>query len=572
MRHFAVMLTVALIPVAAIAQQRDTLFNRQGLPREVAREATALFNASNTLRTTGPLDVAAGHEVRGDIAVLNGPLTVSGHVTGRVLAINSDVILTANARIDGDLLVVGGDLEGRNQAHVGGDIRIYREPLHFTRQGDEIVAGDTTASDESWWQRLERRRSRNWADFSIASAGAYNRVEGLPIRLGPQLQRVTPWGRVRLDGYGVIRTSGSFDAKENDVGHNVRAEIQLGRREGLGFGGRLFNVVDPVEDWQLSDLEIGLSSFLFHRDYRDYFQRHGAGAFVSGFVRHGLSLTASFGEERWTSRQVHDPFTLFRDDAEWRVNPAVDEGLLHLANLTLKLDTRNDPEHPASGWLMTADWEHGVGVLTPPTVPATSASAAQRHTDYARAFMDLRRYNRLSPDAELNFRLVLGGWLSGDPLPLERRLSVDGPGAMPGYGFRSSSRGEDVATCNASSPLPGMPAMCERITLAQAEYRGNLHVSFGDDDSGAQFREPGAISLRSDGVWVVFVDAGRGWLTNAPTGWPSEYPKNALPPLGTFRSDAGVGLDFGVFGVYLARALSTPGESARFFVRLRHRL
>jgi hypothetical protein len=39
------------------------------------------------------------------VAVLNGPLTIAGHVRGRVLAINSDVILLRGARIDGELLV-----------------------------------------------------------------------------------------------------------------------------------------------------------------------------------------------------------------------------------------------------------------------------------------------------------------------------------------------------------------------------------------------------------------------------------------------------------------------------------
>ena len=43
----------------------------------------------------------------------------------------------------------------------------------------------------------------------------------------------------------------------------------------MSLGGRLFDVVEGVEQWQLNDVEVGLSSFLFHRDYRDYFSRHG---------------------------------------------------------------------------------------------------------------------------------------------------------------------------------------------------------------------------------------------------------------------------------------------------------
>ncbi len=575
MRRNFLTLALVLLP-SLLTAQRDTVLSSQGLPRDVAREATSLFNSAATQRTTGPLVIADGRVVNGDVAVLNGPLTLSGRITGRVLAINSDVILKPSAHIDGDLLVVGGDVEGRNSAYVGGEIRIYRQPLHYTLQGDQIVAQRDTAADETtWWQRWDRRRTRNWSKFQIASAGAYNRVEGLPINLGPQVQHITPWGRLQTDAYAVVRTGSSFGSNSNDVGHNVRGEVQLGKRNGLAAGGRLFNVADGVETWQLSDLEVGLASFLFRRDYRDYYDRHGANAYVTGFVRHGVSLTGTYGMERWSSRRTHDPFTLFNDNDPWRANPFVDEGLMHVGNLTLTVDTRNNPESPLSGWYVVSDWERGVGTLTPPlsNCPGCVQAPPQpAHNDYARAFLDVRRYNRISPDAALNFRVLLGGWLGGTPLPLERRLSVDGPGAMPGFGFREGIPGADAGTC-AEAPGIGAVAIeaanCERIALAQVEYRGDLHFGIGDDESG-DFNRSGGMSFRSDGMWVVFMDAGRGWLVNAPAG-PMTYASDKLPPLSSFRTDLGAGLDFGLFGVYAAKAISKAGEPVHFFVRLRHR-
>jgi len=44
-----------------------------------------------------------------------------------------------------------------------------------------------------------------------------------------------------------------------------------------------------------------------------------------------------------------------------------------------------------------------------------------------------------------------------------------------------------------------------------------------------------------------------------------------VPPLSTFRTDVGLGLDFGGIGVYCAKSVSSPTEPANFFVRLRHR-
>ena len=189
-------IAMAMLPACALiaaAQERtasDSSFRRRGLPLDVAREAAMLFNTSTGLRVSGPLEIEPGREVHGDVAVLHGPLTIAGHVTGRVIAINSDVVLRASARVDGDMMVVGGEVDGRDVADVAGEIRIYRQSMSFREENETIVAERDTLSDEGqpWWHRWERHRpERSWSKLSIASAGAYNRVEGLPINLGPQI-------------------------------------------------------------------------------------------------------------------------------------------------------------------------------------------------------------------------------------------------------------------------------------------------------------------------------------------------------------------------------------------------
>jgi len=520
--------------------------------------------------------------------VLNGPLTIGGHVTGRVIAINSDVILRSSAKIDGDLIVVGGEVDGRDMAQIGGEIRIYRQVLRYHENGDVIVAERDTliGEGEPWWRRWERRRAdQNWSKLQIASAGAYNRVEGLPINLGPQVYRKTPWGSTRLDAYAILRTGSSFSSHDDDVGHNVRGELLIGRLEGFSLGGRLFNVVDGVESWQLSDLEVGLASFLAHRDYRDYFQRHGASLSASLFAWRSVSLTGGFSDERWLTRETRNPFTLFRNEIDWRPNPPVDEGRVHVATGTFVVDTRNDDENPWSGWHITADWERGAGTLERVSLTTTTSGtaltwSAPTPTIYSRGFLDIRRYNRVSPDAQLNLRALIGGWMSGDPLPIERRLSIDGPGAMPGYGFRSDLSGDDLGTCNVGPSYPGQPAMCDRIALLQAEYRGDLHFDFHPDwESQDQVDTPRqsdaaprarARHFHRDGTWVLFIDAGRGWLVGTPDG-KLTYASGRIPSFDTFRTDLGGGVDFGGIGFYLAKAMTSSGEPLRVFVRLRHR-
>ena len=235
---WATVLLAAAFSEIAGAQQRDTVSGGNTLPRDVAREVVALFNATVTLRATDQLDIEPGRTVTGDVAVLNGPVTIAGHITGRVLAINADVILRQGARIDGDLLVVGGEVEGAERASIGGEIRVYHPPLRYTQVGDQLVAQLDGATDDQWWRRLERRGRRNFNRLDIANAGAYNRVEGLPIRIGPVLYRDQGWGHLRLDATAILRTASSFTGSSPDVGHELRGEIRVGRQYGATLGGR----------------------------------------------------------------------------------------------------------------------------------------------------------------------------------------------------------------------------------------------------------------------------------------------------------------------------------------------
>lgn len=559
----------AAMPTLAGAQQ-DSATRRQTLPAEVRRDVVDRWNGPNVVRGTGRVEIEAGREVAGNVAVSGGPLIIAGHVTGSVLGLNADVTLRRTAQIDGELLVVGGTVDGRALARVAGAVRVYREPLQYREQADRIVAVDDSSRDsETWWRRLERRRDGNRAQvLRVVEAGAYNRVEGLPIGLGPVVHRLTPWGGFDVEAAAVVRTGTSFNSSQGDVGHKLRGELRLGGDRGIGVGARMSNVVDPIESWQLTNLETALAAFLVRRDYRDYFQRHGTTGYVTLYGAPNLSLTGSYGAQRWSSRVVRNPFTLFRADDPWRPNPAVDEGVFHVADVALAWDTRTDPLDPWSGWLINADVEHGRGSIDVPAVTSDPRSFGRTgSTTYTRGFVDVRRYNRLGPNAQLNARVVLGGWLDGDRLPLERRLSVDGPGILPGFDFRALRGGRDVGTCSSGIGVPGAAAECERIAVGQIEYRSDLRLGFSDDleDYLRQY-----LSAHGGIAWVLFADAGRGWLIGPADGGLS-YGSSSVPPLSTFRSDLGLGLDLAGIGVYAAKSVSTPSEPVNFFVRLRHR-
>ena len=430
----------------------------------------------------------------------------------------------------------------------------------------------TSPEIERFWRRwLVPHRSGNWFGFAITSAHTYNRLEGLPVHLGPGLRRELPWGSMFFNAYGIVRTAEIPHWNERDLGYTSSAEVRFGHERSIAIGARAYDEIDPVEDWQLSDGEVGLATFFFHRDYRDYFERHGATAYISVAATRDASLTLSYGDERWSSRGALSPFTLDFNGTDWRPNPMLDDGVFHRVGAHLLVDSRNDEAEPWAGWFLRADVDRGVGHInhfgleSHIPAPDSAAPSEERVPTYWRGFFDLRRYNRINQLISLNLRAVLGGWLGGDRLPLEERLSVGGAGTLPGFGFRSPGlgAGTDVAGCgsggtNPSLDIPpGKPAQCDRVALVQGELRHDLHIGLGRWARYTQI----------DGAWVVFADAGRGWLIGSPDGG-LRYPASAFPPVGSFLTDGGVGITLPPIGLYLAEPISRGTGAPRVVVRI----
>jgi hypothetical protein len=572
------LLVLATVPCAA----QDTVIvihpdsvrpdaRRPVLPRAVADEVITFHNARTTARLVGRTRLPRGNEWRGDVAVRNGPVVVAGRIDGSLVVVNGDVVLEAGGEITGMLLVVGGAVDSTGAARVGGGVRVFHERLRYRPEGDEIVY----APDAPRLPPFEVERSWEtgaWrSSLLLATGGTFNRVEGLPIVFGPRLERrVWGDGRLRFDALGVFRTAGDVGGSSSDLGYRLRAEVRSGERRGGGLRLRAFDVVAPVEDWGLYANEVGWASFLFRRDYRDYYFTDGLAGTV--FVRPTppLELALEIGYEDQTSTPARDPWSLLRNDDDWRPNPPIDAGHYTTALVTADFDTRNDRITPTAGWWLQGAIEYG---RAPDVSPQTGVPASVRPplpTDgsyhYWRAFLDLRRYTRLSASGRVNARMVLGGWLGGDALPLQRRLSLGGPDLMPGYSFRESACNEDIID---PAFTDSQVAACDRVLVFQAEYRGHIRLnwSYNPSRDSDESVEGGRSRLLLEGMDViVFGNAGQAWLVGEG---PGRIPSNRLPTIGSWIADLGLGVAWGGFGLYLSKAVTD--EPLRFTMRLEHR-
>jgi hypothetical protein len=164
--------------------------------------------------------------------------------------------------------------------------------------------------------------------------------------------------------------------------------------------------------------------------------------------------------------------------------------------------------------------------------------------------------------------MVAGGWMGGDPLPLQQRLSLGGPEPMPGEPFRK-------AACNGNITDPAFAnskvAACDRVLAFQAEYRGHVKLNWSYSPTSGTRDEPP--SEEHSPFWlegldlVVFANTGQAWLVGNN---PGQVPAGHIPELASWLVDVGLGADWSGFGVYIAKAVTT-GEKLRFTVRLEHR-
>ena len=552
----------------ALAQVPDTLPTAvPALSPAVAREAVARYNAPASLRVKSATTIDSGQTVDGNVAALEAPLTIAGAVHGDVIAINATVTLRPGARVDGTIFVVGGAVSGLEAATVAGEVRAYQAPLRYVPNGGGITTEEPAGGEPLFsWVRLRPKVERE-NGFRFRNYATYNRVEGLPIYAGPYITRPIPHGTVTAELFGVIRSAEKFRWSSENVGHRATLEARSNGVLQLVVGGRLQDVVESTQPWQMSNTETALATFFLHRDYRDWYSRLGGTLFAGVAGARGLSVIASLSDERWASRRERDPWTLFRDAQPWRSNPTFDDGRYHTFRLTGTLDTRNNPEDPWDGWTVAAELERGHGEIDrfgarSRTAASPGARLESMRPAYLRGLLDLRRYTRLSPQTQLNTRLVTGGWLGGDPLPLQRQLSVGGFGTLPGYDFNDGMPGRDKLRCTGGTVQPGRPAECDRIALAQLEYRVDLGLE--------QLRRV-APGWYGRGAVVAFVDAGRGWRVRSDVSDAVDFGTRTLPSLNTFLTDVGAGLDFSVVGLYVAKAVSVAKEPPNVFIRIRHR-
>src|SRR3982751_4971887 len=120
---------------------------------------------------------------------------------------------------------------------------------HVSRaQGNDTVPTDSEAERLGLWARTSRS-----SGLVLSSGKTYNRVEGLPVMLGPVLHDSIQSAELNVSVMGIIRSAEAFHWDSQNLGHRINADFRVGRGRGYGLSASSYDIVTPIEPWQLPD-------------------------------------------------------------------------------------------------------------------------------------------------------------------------------------------------------------------------------------------------------------------------------------------------------------------------------
>lgn len=536
------------------------------LPAAVINELLRTWNDSTTTRFSGPATIATGSRIQGPVAIFRGVLRVAGTIEGPVTVINGNLVILPGGRVVGPVLVVGGRLVKQEGSVLDGQEEVYWDVAPVSRLSDGSLAPHKTPDLENL--------GRAEATFGVgkirttlhaSTGGTYDRVEGFPLEAGPSFEwRATERDRVKLDLTGIVRTTTDRSDSRSDFGYRAKLEWRRFGEVGYGFGVRALSVIDVIPDQTLSRAESGWSSILLQDDQYDYYDAQANGVYGFLIPARQFRIDLSWTGEEQSSVPANDPWSLFVNNSRWRPNPLIDDGDYSLARGSATLDTRDSDRQPAIGWYAKLSAEFGLSDdVAPVDLPPGIRDPIPTDGSYNYSLLtaDVRRYFRLSPDDRLSGRAYFSGWVGGDPLPMQRRLSLGGPSILPGDAFRQ------INCTPPGEPNPSQASLCDRTLFFQAEFRHRLNLGWHYTLSKGKDGEAGRVIGIQTADLVVLSDLGTAWLSG---DGPGHVPNNRLPSLDYWTADIGAGVDFGFIAAYLAKSVTDDGP-VRLSIRLQRR-
>ncbi|MBI4428693.1 MAG: BamA/TamA family outer membrane protein [Ignavibacteriales bacterium] len=407
----------------------DTLSSK----RKRRTVSTDLESESNTFTYEGDKTVNESETVDGNIVVKGGDLTVFGKIDGDVLVVGGTLFVKDGGRITGNARIISGDVIREDGGKIDGYVDKTRSTTAGYREDRKKFTQPSTRFDPPWL--MESHALENFIF-------RYNRVEGLFLGLGSE-KRYYWDGRKKFNSFGSI----GWGLKSHTWRYNLGVARQFPLRnsdgdELLEIGVEGYNLTDSKDQWIIGVHENTAAALLIHEDFRDYFERRGYSAHVGYYTRQDYingEFKVALLADRYESMANRAEWALFGGEKVFRVNPAIDAGVMRSVLTAVGFSTVSKTMFGQEGWNILGSMEFTDKNL-----------GGDFH--FGQYIVDFRRYQPVSTYDNFNIR-VRAGTAEGT-LPPQKRFEIGGLSTLHAFPFKSEV-GNRMLLMNAEYILNG---------------------------------------------------------------------------------------------------------------------
>jgi outer membrane protein assembly factor BamA len=265
----------------------------------------------------------------------------------------------------------------------------------------------------------------------------YNRVEALflgmnfPNRYSWDVRSISLFGSV---GYGFASHRWRYNG-------GISQQFGMGRTL-LEVGVEGHSLTDSKDQWIVDEGENTVTSFFMRDDYRDYFGREGASAWLGLFGKwksSDMQFRVAYLNDQYQSLDWNTNWSLFGGDKSFRDNPPVVEGKMKSALASFEMHQEQQRTYFTSGWKAALSAE-------------VAGKSFGGDFEFNRYVFDFIRYQPLSKYENLNFRMRAAS-ATGD-VPPQKWFELGGISTLPAYGYKEFP-GNRIALFNAEYMLNG---------------------------------------------------------------------------------------------------------------------
>ncbi len=201
--------------------------------------------------------------------------------------------------------------------------------------------------------------------------------------------------------------------------YDLTAAYDLPFAEGVTVGARVFRRLANREEENIySRFEVTVGGLLYKDDYRDYYLSKGWNGFAKWRLNSSLKAGIRYDDEEQTSVRNNTDYSIISQDYNYRVNPAINDGEMRSAEMSLSLDTR---KYYDSGISMQSDEDSSYWVGDA-SIEVSSPGCLASSFLFNRYHASLLRHQMTFASGYLNLWLI-GGTSSGR-LPVQRMFEI----------------------------------------------------------------------------------------------------------------------------------------------------